>query len=92
MTDLVWSSSAQLDLVRLHDFVASVNPLAAARLMDQLTTAPERLRQHPRLGRQLERYAPRDVRRLIVGNYELQYELRHDVILVLRIWHGREDR
>jgi hypothetical protein len=49
-------------------------------------------REHPRLGRQLERYAPRDVRRLIVGNYELQYELRHDVILVLRIWHGREDR
>jgi plasmid stabilization system protein ParE len=92
MKDVLWSTSAQVDLVRLHDFVASVNPLAAARLMDQLTAAPERLREHPRLGRQLERYAPRDVRRLIVGNYELQYELRHDVILVLRIWHGREDR
>lgn len=92
MIDIIWSRSAQIDLVRLHDFLADANPLAAARLIDQLTVAPERLRDHPRLGRAVEDFSERDVRRLIVGNYELRYEHRDDVILVLRVWHAREDR
>ena len=44
------------------------------------------------MGRRLRRYADREVRSLIVGDYEIRYELRPDEIIVVRIWHGREDR
>ncbi len=92
MLDIVWSQTASADLTRLYNFLAPKNQLAAARLIDQLTLAPERLREHPRLGLQLEQFPSQEVRRILVGNYEIRYEIRPADILILSIWHGREDR
>jgi len=32
------------------------------------------------------------VRRILVAQYEVRYEIRDAVIYVLRLWHTREDR
>ena len=90
--ELRWTSEALSDLVRLHEFLAPVNPEAASRVVQSLSAAPERLLEHPRLGRKLAELLPRDVRRLISGNYEVRYEIVADTIYVLRIWHTRESR
>ena len=87
-----WSASASDDLVRLHAFLEPVAPEAASRIIAQLARAPERLRQFPRLGEKIDAYEPREVRRLIVGNYEMRYELSAGDIFILRIWHSRENR
>jgi plasmid stabilization system protein ParE len=71
-SDSAWASEALSDLVRLHDFLAPVNPEAASRVVRSLSVAPERLLEHRRLGRTLHEFAPRDVRRLITGNYEVR--------------------
>ena len=92
MNQIEWSLAAQDDLIRLFDFLSNSNVRAAARVIDVLTAAPERLRDHPRLGEKLPAFGPRDVRRLIVGSYELRYEVSPDLIVVLRIFHGKEDR
>ncbi len=87
-----WTGKAADDLSRLHIFLASVAPDAAARLGQSLIAAPNRLVGYPRLGASVEGFAPRDVRRLIVGKYEMRYEVTEDQIVILRIWHGREER
>ncbi len=87
-----WTRLATADLVRLHDFLAAVAPEAAARVVQRLAHAPDRLIGFPRIGEKLEAYAPRDVRRIIVGDYEIRYELAHGEIYVLRLWHTRENR
>ena len=89
---LQWTGNALGDLARLHDFLAEVNPAAAAKAIQSLVAAPERLVEFPRLGERIERYAPRDVRRIVVGRYELRYEVTDTVITVLRLWHTRESR
>ena len=89
---LKWTTSANRDLVRLHDFLNPLNPRAAAQIVQQLVAAAEQLLTYPQLGERLAAFAPRNVRRLIVGDYELRYELEDTTITVLRIWHGREDR
>ncbi len=43
-------------------------------------------------GEKLEAYEPREVRRIIVGNYELRYEIADATIFILRLWHCRENR
>ena len=80
------------DLSRLHDFLASVNPAAAARTVRSLVAAPRRLLAHSRIGERLDEFQPREVRRILIGRYEIRYELRADTIYVLRIWHTHEDR
>ena len=87
-----WTSKAASDLVRLHEHLQPVAPDAAARVVQQLTAAPDRLADYLRLGEKLEAYEPREVRRITVGNYELRYEIVAGNIFVLRLWHTRENR
>jgi plasmid stabilization system protein ParE len=88
MMEIKWSAKALTDVDRLFLFLAPVNRHAAARVVQSIVAAPE----HPRLGERLEEFEPREVRRILVGKYELRYELRDSLIYVLRVWHTREDR
>jgi plasmid stabilization system protein ParE len=90
--ELKWTSKALSDLARLHEFLALVNKPAAARAVQSLVKAPTILLTHPRVGEQLFQFEPREVRRLIVGQYELRYEISGEMIYVLRLWHTRENR
>lgn len=87
-----WTGKAASDLARLHDFLRPVAPEAAAKVLVQLARAPDRLLEFPRLGEKLDAYEPREVRRIIVGDYELRYEVDAGTIIVLRVWHCRERR
>ncbi|MCQ4321257.1 type II toxin-antitoxin system RelE/ParE family toxin [Stutzerimonas stutzeri] len=90
--ELKWTSKALSDLARLYEFIAPVNQPAAARTVQQLTAAPTTLLTNPRLGEQLEEFKARDVRRLLVGHYEMRYEITDSTIYLLRLWHTRDDR
>ena len=89
---LRWTSKAHSDLVRLYEFLQPVNPLAASRVVRQLVAGAKRIPAHPRLGVRLTEFAPREVRRVLVGDYEIRYELTGTDVFVLRIFHTREDR
>jgi plasmid stabilization system protein ParE len=92
MIRIRWTAKALDDLARLHEFLRAVNPAAAVKAVEMLTTGPERLIEHPRFGEAVRRYAPREVRRLLIGRYEMRYEIVGEDIYLLRIWHMREDR
>lgn len=87
-----WTSKALSDLARLYEFLAPVNQPAAARAVRQLAAAPGLLLSNPRIGERLEEFEPREVRRMLVGRYEIRYAIQGDAIYVLRLWHTREDR
>lgn len=89
---LQWTASALADITRLYDFLAPLNQAAAARTVQSLTAAPNSLLSNPHMGKRLEEFAPREVRRLIVGQYEMRYELAESTIYILRLWHTREER
>jgi hypothetical protein len=48
--------------------------------------------EHPIIGEKLEEFLPREVRRILVGHYEMRYEIQESIIYVLRPWHTREER
>jgi plasmid stabilization system protein ParE len=88
---LKWTSKALADLARLHDFLAPVNRSAAARTVQSLTAAPTNLLTNPRIGEKLDEFEPREIRRILVGHYEMRYEIQESTIYLLRIWHTREE-
>jgi plasmid stabilization system protein ParE len=90
--ELKWTSKALSDLARLFDFLAPVSRQAAARTVQSLTAAPTRLLEHPRIGEKLEEFEPREIRRILVGHYEMRYEIHETTIYLLRLWHTREER
>lgn len=86
--ELKWASKGLSDLARLYEFLVPVNKPVAARA---LTKAPAFLLTSPRVGEQLFQFEPREVRRNLVGQYEVRYEIQDESIYLLRLWHLRED-
>lgn len=89
---ILWSAEAQYDLGRIHTFLARHDLDAADSTFDVLVAAPEALLDFPRLGSRLNQYEPREVREFRVGNYLLRYELSETDLIVVRVFHAREDR
>jgi plasmid stabilization system protein ParE len=89
---LVWTGKASSDLARLHEFLAEVNPRAAAEVVRRLVAAPRRLATTPRVGEQLAEFEPREIRRVLAGDYEIRYEISEATVYVLRLWHTLENR
>lgn len=87
-----WTTSAERDLVRIYEFLAITNSDAAIQVIQQLIQGVEKIQSFPQLGVKLSDFEDRDVRRVIIGNYEIRYELTDKAIYILRLWHFREDR
>ncbi len=90
--EIRWTGKALSDVVRLYDFLTIKDKAAAARVVQSVTAAPNRLLDQERIGEKLEEFDPREVRRIIIGRYEMRYEIQESILIVLRIWHTREDR
>jgi plasmid stabilization system protein ParE len=90
--ELRWTSKALSDLARLFEFLAVVNRPAAARTVQSLAEAPTALLSNPRIGERVDEFEPRNVRRLLVGHYEMRYEIQGSTLYILRLWHVREYR
>lgn len=87
---LLFTHSAQRDLMRLREFIAEKNPGAAGRISQRLLSVIKRFTDQPRMGVTIEKLP--DTRELIVGDYIVRYLVIEDEIYILRIWHGREHR
>lgn len=89
---LRWSAAALNDIRRLQQFLIAKDPDATRRARDEIRSAPKRLLTAPRIGPRLESMTDSEVRRTKAGRYELQFEIDNQLIVVLRVYHEREDR
>ncbi len=87
---LKFTSQSLQDLQRLKNFIATKNPIAAKKYIDQLLKVIRQLVIQPKLGK--ETLAGSSIRQLIAGNYIVRYTLREKTIYILKIWHTKEDR
>ena len=92
---LVVSRDAVADINRLRAFLADKNPAAALRAVTTIVAAIQSLDMSSDRGRPTGTVG---VRELIVPFGRSAYVLRYshlqdaDEVLILRIWHGREQR
>ena len=90
---LIWSPAAQVDLIRLRQFIESHNPEAARNAAQSLKKAANLIIQHPGIGVRLE---GRQDRELFVSfgkrGYVIRYRLADKAIVILKVWHSLEER
>ncbi|SRR5258708_10012128 len=91
---VVWRERALEDINRLYDFLFKNNEEAAAKAAQVILRGSSLLEESPRLGRPM---ADRTQRRELFipfgsGFYVLRYFLTNGIVVIVRVWHGREDR
>jgi plasmid stabilization system protein ParE len=94
MSQIVWTETAIDDLNRHYDFINLNNADAAARAIQAIVSLGESLQQNPHRGAIVDEIA--GLRKLLVsfGKYGLiiHYVILEDDVIILRIYHGRENR
>jgi len=90
---IIWSLAALRDIVRLRNFIEPHNLDASRRLAEALKKAASILMEHPAIGKIVE---GRQEREIFVPfgqrGYAMRYRVQDDKVVILRIWHGLEDR
>jgi toxin ParE1/3/4 len=91
--ELRWAPEAVRDLARLRALLDDRNPAAAKRAARRIREAAAALREQPELGRIVVGEEFRDLLAPFGGGaYVLRYRLDPDAVVVVRVWHGREER
>jgi plasmid stabilization system protein ParE len=88
---LRYTPQAIEDLIRLREFIADKNPVAAQRTAAALVAGIEKLKVFPKIGVQVLRAPqPDSIRDLFIGSYTARYLTTADEIVILRLWHNKE--
>lgn len=86
-----YSEPAVNDLIRLREFIARENPLAAKHTARTLLLGIEKLKIFPRMGLAVTHSPqPEIIRDLFITHYTVRYLLQENNIFILRIWHDKE--
>jgi len=89
---LEYTDRAVGDLVRLRQFIEEHDPQAANRVATWLVEGIALLRDQPQLGHPVALAPdPQSIRDLVLREYIVRYAITSNRILILRIWHHRED-
>lgn len=90
---LVYAAEAIEDLERLRSFIAEHDPTSAGRVAEELVERMEKLQAFPRMGRPVAAAPdPESIRDMVFGRYVVRCSVHSETLVVLRIWHGMEDR
>jgi toxin ParE1/3/4 len=88
-----WTKNAVDGLVRVHTFLAKIDPDAAQKALDAIETGADLLKQFPNAGRPADDLEP-DHRELLIpfggSGYALFYEVIGNVVLILAVKHQKE--
>lgn len=95
MATVKWRPRAVADLGRLHDFLYDKDSRVAGNAARVISQSVSLLETSPHIGRPMHDETGR--RELVIsfgaGAYVLRYMLEKDeTVVVLRIWHNRENR
>ena len=95
MPSLTFSPTALLDLKRVYAFLRNKNRAAARRASQKILTGLKNLEGNPAMGRQVEDRSE-EYRELVIlfglDGYIAAYRYNAEVLIVLGVWHQREDR
>lgn len=82
------SGAARAYILREAQYLTDRSPAAGTAFLRDMRAAQQRLRDYPDMGFQAS--PVKSSRRLIVGNYVIDYDRRRDAIEITAIRHGRQ--
>jgi len=92
MTEIVWTNQAQADLGEIYDYIATKDPQAALKLIEDIEQRVEQLKIFPESGRKVPELtkAPHTYRELIIKNYRVIYRYSGEKVYVLHVRHAKQ--
>jgi plasmid stabilization system protein ParE len=89
-----WSAAALADLDRFAIFLRERQPALAAIVAREILAKAQVLEAHPHLGLPIGEHGRyrQIVLEVLRAKYVFRYRVADDRLVILRVWHGREQR
>ena len=91
-----WLPAALEDMARLRQFIKKENPPTAKKAGQRLLSAVNLLIKNSEVGMPSPDEDCESFRDLYTpfgrGGYTIRYRVKQQVIIIVRVWHSREDR
>lgn len=91
---IVWSGEAISDAERLFGFLDQIDPMVTNKAASVIFSRVKSLAELPNMGRLSSNQG--NTRELIItygaGAYIIRYRLELNIVVIIRVWHTREDR
>ena len=84
-----YNRGARADLDEILAYISERNPAAAARLLERFLATERLISRFPEIGTKTTR---RNLRRMVIGNYIMAYEVEIDVVSIHYIRHSARKR
>ena len=92
MAEVKWTAEGERWLRDVHDYIATDDPTAAQRVVEEIHEKVRVLREFPRVGHRFRTTRDGEIRILIYGHYRVAYLLKPDeTIDILGVLHGALD-
>lgn len=89
--EINWTLKGQDDLERIYRFAHQYSQRHADEVLDRIMSGTADLAVFPRMGSLQNRYEPKEVRKLVLDDYEVHYEIRYNAIYIVDLWHSKEN-
>ena len=91
-----WLPEATKDVVRLREFIKKESPLVVKKAGQRIFDAVNLLTKNPEVGMPSPDEDCEEFRDLYApfgkGGYTVRYRIKQQSIVIVRVWHSREDR
>ena len=85
-----FSAAAEADLDHIYIHIAETRPRTAADMLERLIAAADALGDFPMIGRSSGQSGEREL--ATVHPYVIVYALQEGAVVIIRIYHGAQDR
>jgi toxin ParE1/3/4 len=86
-----FSLGAQGDLIAIFDYLRPLNPRAARRIVNELEKRCRSLSRYSKRGAPVLNRRGTPLRRLVVDQYLIFYEVMDDMVFIDAVVHGAQD-
>lgn len=88
MASLVWTESAQNDLIEIKEYISLDSPLQAALISEAIFTKAQVLLRFPEIGKPVPELQSKIYREIVFKKYRIIYRLQDDIIYILSVHHS----
>ncbi len=90
MVKVKWHPKALDDLNFIFNYVRRDSPYYAKLIVQKIKTGVQKLKKFPQMGRKVPELNKNDIRELIIQNYRVIYQFHVDHLLILAIFHSKQ--
>ena len=86
---IVWSPEAIEDIEAIAEYIERDSKFYAKAVVNKIFKSTEKLKEFPKIGREVPEIGREDIRELIIYSYRLVYQIKEKQILIVAVIHGK---